>query len=60
MDLPEAIEFCLKMKGAEETSPFGPDVLVYKVAGKMSAQAPPPLCYPLNGAPKRPTPKAIS
>lgn len=35
MDLPEAIECCLKMKGAEETTPFGPEVLVYKVAGKM-------------------------
>ena len=39
MDLPEAIDVCLKLKGAEETSPFGPDVLVYKVAGKMFALA---------------------
>ncbi len=28
---------CLSMPQAEETQPFGPDVLVYKVAGKMFA-----------------------
>jgi predicted DNA-binding protein (MmcQ/YjbR family) len=39
MDLPEAIDCCLRLKGAEETTPFGPDVLVYKVAGKMFALA---------------------
>lgn len=32
MGLGEAIAWCLAMKGAEETTPFGPDVLVYKVA----------------------------
>lgn len=37
MDLPDAIELCLSLPGAEETTPFGPDVLVYKVAGKMFA-----------------------
>ena len=37
MDLPDAIEFCLSLPAAEETVPFGPDVLVYKVAGKMFA-----------------------
>ena len=37
MDLPDAIEFCLSLPAAEETMPFGPDVLVYKVAGKMFA-----------------------
>jgi len=37
MDLPDVIEHFLSKPGAEETTPFGPDVLVYKVAGKMFA-----------------------
>jgi predicted DNA-binding protein (MmcQ/YjbR family) len=37
MDLPDAIEHCLAKNGCEETTPFGPEVLVYKVAGKMFA-----------------------
>ncbi|MCP5542998.1 MAG: MmcQ/YjbR family DNA-binding protein [Akkermansiaceae bacterium] len=37
MDLPDAIGFILSFPGAEETTPFGPEVLVYKVAGKMFA-----------------------
>ena len=37
MDLPDAIEFCLSLPGAEETTPFGPEVLVYKVGGKIFA-----------------------
>ena len=37
MDLPEAIAHCLAKPAVEETTPFGPDVLVYKVAGKMFA-----------------------
>jgi predicted DNA-binding protein (MmcQ/YjbR family) len=41
MDLPEAIELFLSKPRAEETTPFGPDVLVYKVAGKMFALAVP-------------------
>lgn len=41
MDLPDAIEHFLSKPGAEETTPFGPDVLVYKVAGKMFALAVP-------------------
>ncbi|MBK1833657.1 MmcQ/YjbR family DNA-binding protein [Roseibacillus ishigakijimensis] len=39
MDLQDAIEHCLSLPATEETSPFGPDVLVYKVAGKMFATA---------------------
>ena len=35
MDLPDAIDLCLSLPGAEETTPFGPEVIVYKVAGKM-------------------------
>jgi predicted DNA-binding protein (MmcQ/YjbR family) len=35
MDLPEVIARFLSKPGAEETTPFGPDVLVYKVGGKM-------------------------
>jgi len=41
MDLPDFIEYCLSRKAAEETTPFGPDVLVYKVGGKMFALAVP-------------------
>ena len=41
MDLPNFIEYCLSRKAAEETTPFGPDVLVYKVCGKMFALAVP-------------------
>jgi len=37
MDLPDAITHFLSKPAAEETTPFGPDVLVYKVAGKMFA-----------------------
>lgn len=37
MDLPDAIEHCLSKPCVEETTPFGPDVLVYKVAGKVFA-----------------------
>ena len=37
MDLPDAIAHFLAKPGCEETTPFGPDVLVYKVAGKMFA-----------------------
>ncbi|MCB1210763.1 MAG: MmcQ/YjbR family DNA-binding protein [Verrucomicrobiales bacterium] len=37
MDLPDVIEHCLSLPGAEETMPFGPDALVYKVGGKMFA-----------------------
>lgn len=35
MDLLDFIETCLSLKAVEETTPFGPDVLVYKVAGKV-------------------------
>lgn len=41
MELPDVITYCLSMPGAEETKPFGPDVLVYKVGGKMFALANP-------------------
>lgn len=37
MDLPDAIAHFLSKPGAEETTPFGPDALVYKVGGKMFA-----------------------
>jgi predicted DNA-binding protein (MmcQ/YjbR family) len=37
MDLPDVIAHCLSLPGAEETTPFGPEALVYKVAGKMFA-----------------------
>lgn len=32
---------CLALPGVEETTPFGPEVLVYKVGGKMFALATP-------------------
>ena len=41
MDLVDFIEYCLSLKCVEETTPFGPDVLVYKVCGKMFALAVP-------------------
>lgn len=37
MDLPDAIAHFLSKLGAGETTPFGPEVLVYKVSGKMFA-----------------------
>ena len=37
MDLPDVIGHILSKPGAEETTPFGPETLVYKVGGKMFA-----------------------
>ena len=37
MDLPDVIARFLSKPGAEETTPFRPNVLVYKVGGKMFA-----------------------
>ncbi len=37
MELPDVIAHCLSLPGAEETTPFGPEALVYKVCGKMFA-----------------------
>lgn len=39
MELQDAIEQSLSLPAVEETTPFGPDVLVYKVGGKMFATA---------------------
>jgi len=39
MDLGEFREYCLTKPGAREGTPFGPDVLVFKVGGKMFALA---------------------
>ena len=39
MDLAEFREHCLTKPGATEETPFGPDVLVFKVGGKMFALA---------------------
>ncbi|MEO5682624.1 MAG: MmcQ/YjbR family DNA-binding protein [Chitinophagaceae bacterium] len=35
MDIESLQEYCLSKKGAQETLPFGPDTLVYKVGGKV-------------------------
>jgi predicted DNA-binding protein (MmcQ/YjbR family) len=35
MDLDAIREYCLSKPATEETLPFGPDVLVFKVSGKM-------------------------
>jgi len=35
MDIEQLREYCLSKKGTEETLPFGPDTLVYKVCGKV-------------------------
>lgn len=37
MNVAEVIDYCLAKKGVEETTPFGPEALVYKVMGKMFA-----------------------
>ncbi len=37
MDLPDVIAHILSKPGTEETTPFGPDALVFKVGGKMFA-----------------------
>ena len=39
MDLAEFREYCLSKSGTTEGTPFGPDVLVFKVMGKMFALA---------------------
>ena len=39
MDLAQFREYCLSKPGAIEDTPFGPDVLVFKVGGKMFALA---------------------
>jgi predicted DNA-binding protein (MmcQ/YjbR family) len=39
MNLEEFREYCLSKSGAIEDTPFGPDVLVFKVRGKMFALA---------------------
>jgi len=41
MDYAQLRIFCLDLNGAEETWPFGPEVTVFKLAGKMFA-----LCNP--------------
>ena len=35
MNVESLREYCLSKNGAQETLPFGPDVLVYKVGGKV-------------------------
>jgi predicted DNA-binding protein (MmcQ/YjbR family) len=35
MDIELLRSYCLKLHGSEESTPFGPDVLVYKVGGKI-------------------------
>ena len=37
MDLPEAIDLCLSLPGSGQSTPFGPDTLVFKVRGKIFA-----------------------
>ncbi|UKN00662.1 MmcQ/YjbR family DNA-binding protein [Paracrocinitomix mangrovi] len=37
MNIEEFREYCLQKKGITEETPFGPDVLVFKVMGKMFA-----------------------
>lgn len=37
MELDKFVKKCLALPGAVEETPFGPDALVYKVAGKMFA-----------------------
>ncbi|MDQ3016401.1 MAG: MmcQ/YjbR family DNA-binding protein [Bacteroidota bacterium] len=37
MNIESFRKYCMQLQGVEETLPFGPDTLVYKVAGKMFA-----------------------
>ncbi len=37
MNIEDFRSYCLGLKGVEETLPFGPDTLVFKVMGKMFA-----------------------
>lgn len=46
MDIEKLREYCLQIPGAEESLPFGPDWLVFKVWGNMFA------LIPLDGADK--------
>lgn len=46
MDIEKLREYCLQIPGAEESLPFGPDSLVFKVLGNMFA------LIPLDGADK--------
>jgi predicted DNA-binding protein (MmcQ/YjbR family) len=39
MDLEQFRNFCLSLKATEETQPFGPETVVYKVGGKVYAIA---------------------
>jgi len=39
MEIDEAVSYIMNLPEAEECQPFGPDVLVYKVADKMFATA---------------------
>jgi predicted DNA-binding protein (MmcQ/YjbR family) len=41
MTLEDFCAHCLALPGAEETTPFGPEVIVFKVSGKMFATAAP-------------------
>lgn len=41
MDLLDVIAFCLSLPGADESQPFGPEVVVYKVGGKIFTIASP-------------------
>jgi predicted DNA-binding protein (MmcQ/YjbR family) len=47
MNVEELREYCLNKPGTEETLPFGPDVIVFKVRGKAF------LLLPLDEAPLR-------
>ncbi len=40
MNIEELRDYCLNFKGVAEECPFGPDVLVFKVMGKMFALLP--------------------
>ena len=40
MDVESLRNYCLSKTGVEETQPFGPDTLVYKVGGKVFLIAP--------------------
>lgn len=46
MDVLTLSDLCLSLPGARASQPFGPDVIVYKVGGRMFAATRPDVCPP--------------
>lgn len=57
MNIEEVHDFCMKLKGVNETMPFGPETVVYKVLNKIFALMPldeePPIKINLKNTPQK-------